>query len=522
MKLTDTFLAIRYFGFFTLTKAVWYRVQRKTNFFRRKFPTTKWDQLQLPDFVKAETDLNDIKKLLRQSNFLPLTKQDDYLNKIFPVSNITESADEILDNNFTYFSKTKVQMGQNIDWHLNPFNSAQWPADIHWCSLSNFSPNHGDVKIVWEPSRFSWAYCLVRAYLATGQEKYAEKFWNLFESWLKANQPNLGINWGCGQECALRLMAWCFALFSLLDAPSTTEDRINKMLRALAVTADRIEKNISDAIRQKTNHAMTEAMGLYTVGTLFPFLIKADNWKKRGKQILEQQGLKQIYEDGSYLQQSMNYHRLMLQTYLWCLRIGQLNGDGFSQNLKDRLEKATEFLYQMQDDSTGRVPNYGANDGALILPLNTCEYLDYRPVIQSCQYLLKQEKLYDVGPWDEDLLWLFGPDAAKKTTTIKQRTSSQFPIGGYYTLRSPKTWAMIRCHSYRDRVGHVDLLSMDFWADGLNLLCDCGSYKYFAPNEAQLQKYFKSIWAHNTIIVDDSSPLRLFSRFIYLPWPKAK
>jgi hypothetical protein len=176
----------------------------------------------------------------------------------------------------------------------------------------------------------------------------------------------------------------------------------------------------------------------------------------------------------------------------------------------------------MQDGSTGRLPNYGANDGALILPLNTCDYLDYRPVIQSCWYYLKNQRLYETGPWDEDLLWLFGSDALKAETIKKSRVSSRFDIGGYYTLRSEKSWAMVRCHTYRDRVGHVDLLHLDLWADGINLLCDCGSYKYFAPDKPELEKYFKSIWAHNTIIINDRLPLRLFSRFMYLPWPKAK
>jgi len=56
----------------------------------------------------------------------------------------------------------------------------------------------------------------------------------------------------------------------------------------------------------------------------------------------------------------------------------------------------------------------------------------------------------------------------------------------------------------------------------VNLLRDCGSYKYFAEDEPELEQYFKSIWAHNTVVVDGRSPLRLVSRFVYLPWPRAK
>jgi len=55
----------------------------------------------------------------------------------------------------------------------------------------------------------------------------------------------------------------------------------------------------------------------------------------------------------------------------------------------------------------------------------------------------------------------------------------------------------------------------------VNLLRDAGSYRYYAPDEPAMEGYFKSIYAHNTVILDDRSPLRLVSRFMYLPWPRA-
>ena len=37
-----------------------------------------------------------------------------------------------------------------------------------------------------------------------------------------------------------------------------------------------------------------------------------------------------------------------------------------------------------------------------------------------------------------------------------------------------------------------------------------------------MEIYFKSIFAHNTVIMDNCSPLKLVSRFIYSPLPKAE
>jgi len=62
------------------------------------------------------------------------------------------------------------------------------------------------------------------------------------------------------------------------------------------------------------------------------------------------------------------------------------------------------FLYQIQDENSGKVPYYGQNDGALILPLNNCDYQDFRPVIQAVHYLSDNFRCYKDGEWNEDLL----------------------------------------------------------------------------------------------------------------------
>lgn len=526
MVLKDIIEAVRYFGVYPILLGTWHRLAKKTGLLKRRFPATDWDNLHLGAFIDCDFSDAQLQTKICPDKFFSVAmviKNKNLLDDIgVAKSSVIDLADNIANGNFRYFSKSGPQLQSPINWHFNPFSRTEWKQNVHWCDTSCFVKANGDIKCVWELSRFSWAYDLVRAYAVNGDEKYAETFWELFESWLDNNQPNRGVNWLSGQECALRIMAWCFAVFAFINSPSTTIDRIERFLLAVAVHTERIDKFISHAIRQKTNHAIIEAAALYTTGVLFPFFQKSKRWKTLGKAILEKEGLRQIYEDGSYIQQSMNYHRLMLHAYLWCLRLGEINRDSFSERLNERLLKATEFLYQMQDDSTGRVPNYGPNDGALILPLNSCDYLDYRPVVQACWYLLKQEKLFERGPWDEDMLWLFGPSVLTLPKTDKSKSSYEFCSGGYYTLRGNKSWGMIRCHTYRDRVGHVDPLHLDLWADGINLLRDCGTYKYYAPDEPELEYYFKSIWAHNTVVIDNQSPLRLASRFMWLPWPKAK
>jgi hypothetical protein len=91
-----------------------------------------------------------------------------------------------------------------------------------------------------------------------------------------------------------------------------------------------------------------------------------------------------VYPDGSYLQFSTNYHRVVIQLFTWAFRLAAANGDRFGEPLYDRLRRSLDLLYQMQDLPTGHLPNYGANDGALFFRLNGCAYRDFRPQLEPC------------------------------------------------------------------------------------------------------------------------------------------
>ncbi len=89
----------------------------------------------------------------------------------------------------------------------------------------------------------------------------------------------------------------------------------------------------------------------------------------------------------------------MLHVLLWSFRLGELNDDRFSPRAYERFASAVRFLASITDANSGQAPNYGSNDGALILPLNTCDYSDYRPVLQASYYLLNRNGCFrpDLG-----------------------------------------------------------------------------------------------------------------------------
>ena len=119
-------------------------------------------------------------------------------------------------------------------------------------------------------------------------------------------------------------------------------------------TGYRVARHIGYAVSQKNNHALSEACGLLLISHLFPeFRCGAARWGATGRKVLASELRRQVYEDGSYVQHSMNYHRVMLHVSLLGLRLGELAGDPFDRDLYDRIGRAGEFLHQVMDVDTG-------------------------------------------------------------------------------------------------------------------------------------------------------------------------
>ncbi len=523
-RLRYAFLAQRYLGARWLAFRLGYAARLRLGCLRRQTPLAQWDD-QLFGTWLSSAALADPEVYLhyrRQSVprfffapadrlcYAPLFAQWDN-----PGATPVAIADDICAGRFRYFSHAVIETGFPPDWHVNPLTGQCIAPDHHWSEISDFE--HGDIKIIWEASRFGFTYALVRAYWRTGDERYAEIFWRLVESWRAANPPNHGPNWKCGQETSFRVMAWCFGLYGFLDSPATTPKRVADLAQMIAASGERIAANFTYALNQKNNHGISEAMGLWTIGLLFPEFKHAARWAEMGRNALEMQAVELIYDDGAFSQHSVNYHRLMLHDYLWALRLGDLNGRMFSLELRQKIKRAVDLLYQIQDEASGGVPNYGQNDGALILPLDNCDYRDYRPVLQAAHYLYEDCRCYESGPWDEPLLWLYGPEALNAPVRRPGRRNLAAPIGGYYTLRSPHGFVFTRCGAFRHRPGQADLLHVDLWWQGHNIAIDAGTYSYNAlpPWDNGLAR---TVY-HNTVTVDDRNQMEQVGRFLWLPWP---
>ena len=427
------------------------------------------------------------------------------------------------DGQIKCFSRWYGDYGNPIDWHLNPKRNVSWPKDVHWSRILQHETKYGDCKLTWEVNRFPHIYNWIRVYMLSDVSRWVQEFAKQIESWEENNIYRAGVNWNSGQELAIRALAWILALYVFMDDSSFQEEDFQCLMRLLYLHAEHIYANINFAkIAVHNNHLIGEALALYAIGSYFPWMKEADKWKRKGRELLESDCLKQFYDDGGYCQCSHNYHRLALHYYLWACRVGECLGEHFPKEVYDILERSGEYLASFINEKDGRLPNWGANDGSLFCPWTSCDYSDFRPILNSIKYLTTKKCAFSSGPWDEELLWFWGPEVLKAPVErYKDKKVSIFTSSGIHCIRQGDSdFATLRCGSMRDKFGQADQLHVDIWWKGYNIAHDGGSYLY--NDEMQYHRYFVGTRSHNTINIDNLDQMILLRRFKWMELVKAK
>jgi hypothetical protein len=489
---------------------IWFLLQKKLGILKLRFP------LQPP--LKNYTSLSEWRNLNRTFFLKSKSELDIVKNRSIQLK---QEAEEILEGKCLFFSSAKYDLGSNYDWITNPDTGFKYDITKHWVDINDYSKEAGDIKYVWEKSRFTYLNTVIR-YDYHFEKDLSEFVFSEIENWIDANPINYGPNFKCSQEISLRSFNWIFALNYYKNSPSLTENRFNKIMHVLYWQAKHVFENISfSRIAVRNNHAITECLGIYTFGLLFPYFPESSKWKSLGKKWFEEEIAYQIYKDGTFLQFSMNYHRVVVQLLTWAIEINRKNDTPFGDLVYDRALKSYTFLNSCLNPINGMLPNYGANDGALFFKWSLQEFRDYRPQLEALAISLGIETSKAKF---EDAAW-FGIESWKNIplgiATEAVSPLSKFEQGGYYTIRDVDTsFTFIRCGNHKDRPSQADNLHLDIWVGGENILRDAGSYKYNTDDETL--KYFFGTKSHNTISLGDHDQMLKGGRFIWYDWTQRK
>ena len=427
------------------------------------------------------------------------------------------AADKLVSGYLRYFGYDWKSVGDLPEWSLNPFNGEQIKNnDKHWTRVPNFS-DVGDIKNIWEASRFNWAPVLAVGYVISSDEKYLNQLNNWCRDWTINNQPNIGVNWKCGQETSIRVLNLLLALII------TGQDKYpsSSVADFIYLHLKRVKSNILYAVAQDNNHAVSEAAALYIGGSWLETVDRqkypaAVTYSRFGEKWLENRVGKLIMNDGSFTQHSIVYHRMVLdilslvEYFRHYFKLHE-----FSAHFYGKVTSAINWYAAFIDPKTGGAPNLGANDGTILFDLFSTNYRDFKPSLNfvSAIYGCKVSSGLRAEHPLMEVLRIPEPAFHQDENSLQV-----FKEGGYCKLAGDNSTAFLRLPSYRFRPSHADALHVDIWQNGINWIRDAGSYSYALP--LNLQDKYSGTNGHSTIQFDHRNQMPRISRFLFGRWLK--
>lgn len=492
-RLSSTFKALFQLGFSQTSLYGIYRLSLLSGYYRRVTPAGDG---------RAEPSGH-----LRCENIFDLPAPASLLAVLGEAGQKTlqQQADEIVAGRVRLFGGEPVPLRLAFDQPLQHWSAYEKDNSLY----KPFYADVQDVKFLWEPARFGWAFTLGRAWHLCRDERYADTFWKLTETFLDGNPPNQGPNWVSAQEVAIRLMALTWARQVFISSQYSTPARQARLAGAIAQHAERIPATLVYARSQNNNHLLSEAAGLFTAGLALPEHPHSTRWRRLGWKWFQRGLRQQIDAYGESSQHSSNYQRLALQLALWVKPLARNHAYFFSRRVVEALSIATHWSLSLLDPDSGGLPNLGANDGAYIFPLSICPFADHRPVLQAAARSFMEYQL-PAGAWDEMALWLGVPASERYFQSPRYLGDS---------LYGKASWGSLRAVKYKNRPSHADQLHFDLWWRGLNIARDAGTYLYNAS--PPWDNALTHTTVHNTVSLDGCEQMTRAGRFLYLDWASA-
>jgi hypothetical protein len=436
----------------------------------------------------------------------------------------TRDADRICAGEVRLLGADAVALGGCRPWHEDVLTGYRWNARGHHRRYE-LPLDSADIKVPWELSRCQHLTTLGMAYRATGDPRYSTEIVAAIDDWIRSNPPALGINWGTAMEVAIRAANWLFAYELIREAPEVTDEFRTTLLASLLAHGRHIEANIEGhAGGITTNHTLANHIGLVYLGAMLRDFPEAEAWLTAGLEGAEHCMAQQVAEDGVHYENSISYHRLVLEMFLAVHLLAERAGRPPSDAYRGSLERMLEFTYSYTRPD-GLAPLVGDNDDGRLHILS--RYFDWNP--QDHRHLLGVGAvLFDRDDFAalaatspdavEETAWLMGIEAARRLArdvAAPIRESRAFRTSGLYVMRSPEAHGFVSA----DEVGtagigshkHNDVFGYELSVRGVPVVVDPGTAAY--TGDVGARERSRSTRSHSTVMVDgveQNEPVEMF------------
>ena len=353
-------------------------------------------------------------------------------------------------------------------WHRSPDTGAVWPRRF-FADISIHAGNPcGDIRIAWEPSRLQ--HLVLLASLAQQaepalRERAAAVCEAQLLSWVDANPFLTGIHYISSTECALRLLAICYAMDLIRPWLPAPERVWPAVLTLISSHAELIRKRLS--LRLATPHdTLAVATALIYAGSLFPEMDTAERWLAFGHYLLEEETPRHISHDGGSQEQGVGYLQFSTDLYGMVLTLLDHRQSPVPEKIRQVFARSRDFLDEFRNSTDGSLPPIGEGE--------------HEHALSPYMHCVHSNKTHSPG-----------------LTT--------FHLSGYSIIRGRMREKAIFDHGVLGMGphythGHADALSVLLQVGSRDVLIDPGTYTY--SDNAQWRSYFRGTRAHNTVTID--------------------
>ncbi|PWT75179.1 MAG: hypothetical protein C5B60_05690 [Chloroflexi bacterium] len=433
---------------------------------------------------------------------------------------ILRYADAICAGEFPWFAYGPVSLGFPPRWNLDFVSDSTWP-ELPSEAIQVVRYDGSDVKVPWELSRLQFLPVLGKAWRLSGEKRYRQAGRDLLSDWMEKNPTGVGVNWTIAMEAALRAISIC--LFVELLGPWTPEDdpwviRVTKCLWQHLLF---IEANNEFSHLSRGNHYLSNIVGLFCLATFLqgPRIVLR---RRQYQQLIEQEILRQVYEDGGNYEASTGYHVLCLEMFTNTFRLMRCQQIVPAPTFTLRLRSMYRFLGAMTD-AHGRVPQLGdCDDGRVELLCDDLEQM--LKTAPADRHSLTVSGLLGIGeclfaesyggrrreaPWYGQ-----APESREDSDAqVTRQCSLSLPNSGLAVARNGDLEVVFT--ALPNGIGgkgshtHNDKLSLIVRIGEEELFTDPGTGCY--TRNAELRNHFRATAAHNTIQVDGEEQNRILA-----------
>lgn len=340
----------------------------------------------------------------------------------------------------------------------------------------------GRANLSWQLHSFFFVRDFVASHKLTRDERYLEALDGILQSWMRHAEvpaPDSRFAWN-DHSTAYRLHALSqyFVYLSGLGAPAA--GRLAEVYRLVVRhQAVLLSKHLYS---RGTNHGLDQAFYLYVSAAIVPLHSGSQDVRQTALERLRHELLRSFAEDGVHIENSPEYHDLVLSSvgYMGTIVAALEQDADLIHGLNGRLFEAVRFLaYILRPD--GLLPTVG--DSTLIRPRSAHARLAGAPAYPSFLHARSQ------GAEGADEL----PDCAV------------FNASGYAVLRGAKSastplraHAVFKCGFLSTYHRHDDDNSLVLYARGEDWLIDAGLYQHEEKDPVRI--YMRSAQAHNLLV----------------------